>query len=831
MSAVAHGQSPNPVLTSIFPPGGQAGTAFEVTVAGTALDAATSIDCACPGLTFKPVEQNRFAATVGADVPTGTYDVRVVGAAGMSSPRAFYVGTRPEINEQPAVGETPAAATGKPAGDASADLQSVPLNSVVNGRIEKPGDVDQYRFAARAGDRVLIECRAERIDSKLRAVLELYDSKGRRISTNRGFFGVDPLIDFWVREDGEYIVKLFDLTYTGGEGHFYRMSIDTGPRVAFAVPAAVQAATTAKVALYGWNLLEKNSAAATAASNVIGAGAGPIPESGPQPQQQNDSLHRPVGGFERVDVEITAPKNAESGAIPLLLRPEQASLDMFAYRFPHADEPIALCLSDLPVVCDEAKNHAPETAQRIGVPSEVCGQLTAGDERDWFSLEARRGDVLWVEAFGQRIGAPVDLDLAIFDASAKQELAQFHDELANPGGRRFPTAHLDPSGRWVAPADGRFLLVVRNLIGSGNDDPRRVYRLSIRREDPEFHVVIIPSEAESPSGLNVPRGGRAPAEVLAFRSRGMTGGIRVSARDLPPGVDCPDVWLGPDVDRTFLTVSARENAPTSHATLKLFATAEASILTASRDVRGGVMIHTDVPNGSGRMTNAVPLAVAGEIGLRLTAETERPKYPQGSIVNIAVDVERRTQTASEIKLAGLGLPESIDNQTAEIRADASRGYLCVRLPKTLAPGRYTIVVRGETTVASTADPKLTTTAILYSNPVSFDVYPAPYLVEVDLNAPRKIKRREIIQLAYSARRKNGFIGKIHTDLFAPGGVVGIRGRGVTFVGQVETGIIQIVASDDAPLGPIKFLQLDALGTVEDEPIYHGSCFVDLEIIE
>ena len=78
-------------------------------------------------------------------------------------------------------------------------------NNTVNGLLNKKGDLDHFRFQANRGERIVIECWAERIDSPLRAVLEIYDSHGRRVAVNRGYFGIDPLIDFFVPADGEYI--------------------------------------------------------------------------------------------------------------------------------------------------------------------------------------------------------------------------------------------------------------------------------------------------------------------------------------------------------------------------------------------------------------------------------------------------------------------------------------------------------------------------------------------------------------------------------------------------------------------------------------------------
>ena len=83
-----------------------------------------------------------------------------------------------------------------------------------------------------------------RLDSKLRAVLELEDERGRRLASSRGYTGLDPLIDFRVPADGEYTVRLYDLTYTGSPEHVYRLDVDTGPRLEFAWPNVVERGKT-----------------------------------------------------------------------------------------------------------------------------------------------------------------------------------------------------------------------------------------------------------------------------------------------------------------------------------------------------------------------------------------------------------------------------------------------------------------------------------------------------------------------------------------------------------------------------------------------------------
>ena len=803
--SAVHAELPSPVLGNVFPAGGQAGTLFNVAVSGDALDDLLSLRCGQAAIAFQKGQNNTFRVTIPADTPAGLYDLQAVCANGLSSTRAFFVTNRNHVLES------------EP-DDTAEDWQQLPLDVVVSGRIERGGDVDQYRFRAQGGQRVVIECWAERIDSRLRAVLELYDERGTRLAVDRGFFGIDPLISFKIPADGDYVVRLYDLVYSGSADHFYRLDIGVGPRVVFAVPAVLERGSQTPVTLYGWNL----STPSTSETNGTA---------------RHDSTVAPAsqsGGFDRCLVQVVAPE--APSAAPIHLHPARIAVDGFAYYLPGADMPISLGVTDVPVFRNESENYSADAAQPVDIPCEVSGQLVRGDQRDWYSIEVKRGEVLHLEAWGERIGAPVDLDISVLDRNGAKELASFHDELANIGGKRFPSSHLDPAGRWVAPADGRYLIVIRNLIGGLAADPRRVYRLSLRREEADVHLVAVARHRDTPAGINVRRGGRELVDLLAFRHRGLNGPIRVTAQNLPPGVQCPDVWFGPGVNRAPLIVSAAESAAPFVGTLDLVGYVELGEVKLLRKVRGGTMVRGGTPNGSGRLTSEITWAVASEAPLGVTATCDRETYSQGSVIDVAIELRRRNaQHKARVKLLGVGLPELVRNRSQTIEAGQAKGFISFYLPPSLAPGRYTIAVQAETTapwpVAADAKQQKNVSLVAFSNPISFDVHPAPFVLEIDLDAPGKVQRGQFIRLNYTARRKNGFIGKIHTTLAAPEKVFGLRARGVTFVGQTESGTLQIIANDDAPLGRQPFLRLEAVGTVEDEPVYFGGCFLELEIVQ
>ena len=805
--------APNPLLNSVFPAGGSVGKTVVVTIVGGGLDGLKMLRCNAPGISFTQVEndKNRFRVTIAPETPLGLYDLRAVCSNGLSSPRPFVIGNRPEQLEV----------------EPNEELQSapsVPLNVVINGHIDKGDDLDYFRFEAQQGQRVVIECLAERIDSRLRAVLEIFDHQGQRLASSRGYFGVDPLIGFRVPADGAYIVKVYDLTYSGSPEHFYRLDIDTGPRVAFALPTVVQQGKPARVTLYGWNL--ELYGASVANQSVESSGIG--------------NFSPTESSFDRTEVDIPGKMIRNSWPLPFRLQPAQMVIRGFPYYLPGSHAPVLISVTDVPVSTDESDNHSPDAAKNLVYPCEVSGQLVAGDEQDWFAIDAHRGEVLYVEGFCQRINSPADMDLRVLNASGKEEFVRFGDEVRNIGGKPFPTNHLDPAGRWLVPADGRYLILVRNVIGGSQTDPRRTYRLSIRREEPDFSLAVVPQHSD-PAGVNVNRGGRTILDVIALRSRGLTGEIRVSAKELPEGIECPDVWVGPGVDRAPLVISASPGAPEFIGELTLQGAAE---MAGQRHVRGGVVVRSGLPNGWGRLTSEIPLAVGGEATIQISADGHETRdhhlygelkvqHSPGGILDVAVHVQRSdTSHQAAVKLTGVGLPELIDNQTATIPPGSDKGYISFYLPPSLPVGRYSVAIRGETTIPLTEDKVETVT--VYSNVVTFDVHQPAFRIDVDRLAPKRVKRGEVVQVNYTVRRINGFIGKIHTELAAPGkvtNIVGLRGAGVTFVGQTETGTIQIIANDDAPLGQPRFLRLYGVGVLEDIALFHGSCFLNLEVIE
>lgn len=792
-----------PSLQTCFPAGGQVGQSVEVTIAGSGLEKVLALQSNITGVEYVALGASRFRLTVPADAPVGHSELWVVTDGGVSAPHSFVIGNREERVET----ESESTAT--------SSAEAVPLNVVINGQIAKAHDVDSFRFHATQGQRVILECFASRIDSPLRATLEVLDESGKRLDVNRGIYGTDPLIDFRVPADAAYIVQVRDLTGTGGDQHIYRLAIDAGPRVAFTTPNVLRRGETSRVTLHGWNLNPHNE-------------------------------HTDDGRLDKLEVDVSAPDTRQTTPVAARLNSTQSLItgSAFSWHLPGSHAPVTLGITDVPVVQDGSGNHSPNTAQELTVPCEVSGQLTAPDECDWFQFEGRRGEAFHIEALGHRIQSPVDLQLSIHEPSKSTEQRQpkvFTDQTRNVGGT-FRTDHPDPAGRWVCPSDGSYLIALHSVTGGFAADPRRIYRLSIRREEPSAQVVAVPHGNVS-GGINVRRNGRMALDLIAIRQRGEQTSIRVTARDLPGGIEFPEVWLGPGVSKTVGVLSVDRNATFAVSELNLESVLQ-DFDEQRRAVVGGTVPPSPLPYSYGRLTSEIRMAVAGDAPVRLTADahgtvthhlygTLQARHSPGGVVDVALQIDRQDPAhKAPVKVIGIGLPDSIENQTTVIPPEQSTGYLSFYLPSTIPPGRYSFAIQAETTVLN-ADKKPESVTVC-SNPVTIVIEPGALLVNVDPFAAVRAKRGEVFQIAYHVRRLNGFIGKVHTELAAPGVVTdvpGLRGRGVTFVGQSDSGSIQIEVNGDAQLGQQHFLRLFAVGVVEDEPVFHGSRFVSLEITD
>ncbi len=124
--------------------------------------------------------------------------------------------------------------------DAPRDGEKIPLPCIVNGRIDRPGDVDSFRFTGRGGEHVVAEVHARRLRSPLDSLLYLTDAAGKVVAWNddnvqkEGHLHRDMGVlthhaDSYLRAelpaDGVYYIRIFDAQSHGGGSYGYRLRV------------------------------------------------------------------------------------------------------------------------------------------------------------------------------------------------------------------------------------------------------------------------------------------------------------------------------------------------------------------------------------------------------------------------------------------------------------------------------------------------------------------------------------------------------------------------------------------------------------------------------
>lgn len=95
--------------------------------------------------------------------------------------------------------------------------------SSFNGILQEPGDVDLYKFTAKAGQVFEVECYGRRIRSPIDPVMNLYKATGEGITGNDDSRGPDSYFRWQVPADGEYTIRIADHLNRGGPEFVYRV--------------------------------------------------------------------------------------------------------------------------------------------------------------------------------------------------------------------------------------------------------------------------------------------------------------------------------------------------------------------------------------------------------------------------------------------------------------------------------------------------------------------------------------------------------------------------------------------------------------------------------
>ena len=120
---------------------------------------------------------------------------------------------------------------------AEATKTDAELPLAFNGIIEKAGDVDFFRFKAKAGQTYDVRCVARGARSPLDPVLTIHNADGAQIAENDDAGGPDSQVRWAVPAAGEFLVAVRDHLRKGGPEYVYRVEFNpVAPSLTLNIP-------------------------------------------------------------------------------------------------------------------------------------------------------------------------------------------------------------------------------------------------------------------------------------------------------------------------------------------------------------------------------------------------------------------------------------------------------------------------------------------------------------------------------------------------------------------------------------------------------------------
>ena len=399
-----------PKLDHLFPAGGSPGVEVEVSVGGKQEGWPVEVWSHPPGLQVRAAEKaGQLMVTALPDAWPGPRWIRLYNDEGASDPRLFVVGHLPSLRET-----EPNNAPGE-----AQQIESLPVT--IEGRLEKSEDVDAYRVRLQAGQVLIAEVQAYRLDSPMDPFLQVTDMRNHQVDWNHDGTSLDPKLVWTAEADGVYLVKVAgfahppqaNVRFTSGADTVYRLDLYAGPYADHVWPPALAVEGITRVEVVGWNLGERKPS---------------------------------------VDVN-----------------PSQAPVDQDRALVRHEDFENVLWLPLKAHTAVMEKENPQDDPEPVTLPCTYFGCLLAASAVDRISFQAAKDRTYTLRVQSVSLGFPGDLELRVEDGEGK-----------SLGKNDDAEKRADPVLHWKAPGEGMYQAVLSEVFGRGGS--RYVYGVDLSEQ-------------------------------------------------------------------------------------------------------------------------------------------------------------------------------------------------------------------------------------------------------------------------------------------------------------------------------------------------------------
>jgi len=649
-----------PALNKLTPGAGQRGKTVIVTFEGQHLAAIREVTSNPPGLTLKLLADKATPTSalvevdIPADLPAGSYALGLKGPGGQTMPLPFVVDRFAAVEEQ------------EP-NDSPRTGQKVTPSITVAGSLGRAGDVDFFRFDARAGQQV--GAQVVTLAKNFEPVLQLVDETGRVLAeTTNGLLG------HTCDKAGTYALGIRDREYRGG-ALGYRLNMGDVPIVTSVFPLGLQRGTEAELRLEGVHLgdakVQRFKAPADAAPGsrlplTVNTPLGPalgnpsvivdeFPEvlkpdgpTVPAPFTANGRLAKSGSAdtwrfTARKGQRLIVETNARRLGSPL-----DTSIEILDARGQPVPRAVLRCVAKSFLTFRDHDSATPALRMETWNDFAINDYVWIGNELIRIRALPKNPDdnCEFFAVASQRLGW-LDTTPTHHSNGTPMYKVSIH-----PPGTTFapnglpvvPLAYRNDDGGphygkdsclyFDAPADGNYQVRITDTRGQAGSD--HAYRLTVRAPQPRFQVRF------TPTAPAVSKGSALPIRVTADRFDGFDDVIHLRLDNLPPGFSAPETTIPAGETETVFALWANTDAPRPAGTpLKLIARAM---------IDGKEMLR--------EATGSLPLLLEpGDI--RTTAEQAEVTIQPGQETRLTVTIERLHNFKGRVPLEVRGLPHGV----------------------------------------------------------------------------------------------------------------------------------------------------------------------------
>ncbi len=588
-------------LTSVHPVAVQRGTKATVSVRSNfTLDGAYQVFFDQPGIRMTYAESKPIEAPLKGRGAAGTPFRFDVETPADQEPRVyeFRVATRQAVSSVShlRVTDFPVVLEDKQDNSKPAKAQLLKLPVALCGTCDPAEDVDCYRFRGKAGQELSCEVFAQRVSKAIHdmvsrggyhldPILTLRNSHDQVVAMVDNTFGGDPVLHVKLPADGEYTLEVRDTRYAGDPRYSYCLEISDRPWVRAVFPPVVERGTTVEVRPLGFAL----------------------------------------GATDHVRLESNAKD-----------RPGWKTTRLQTAR--GLSNPVEVLISNRPEMIVLAGHHTPGEALPITLPVGLSGRFSRPNTADCFAFTAVKGQYYLFEVEANSRSLPLDALLEIFDAKGKK-LVELDDTVSTQDPRIF----------FQAPADGQFVLSIRDLHGRAGDE--FIYHLRAEPSGPDFEL-----QGEYYYAMLAP-GTRTIWFAKINRLNGFAGPVELEVTGLPPGVSFTPVTVPAKMDHCAVILSASKDAKVGaavHARIAGKAEIPGSDGKPRTVVHEGAVTCELQSQGGGQGRWPIRTQLVGVVEkldlLAVEAKPEQIVLKPGSKAEVQVKIERREGFTDPVQL-------------------------------------------------------------------------------------------------------------------------------------------------------------------------------------